>query len=185
MSEKAEKLRARLQSRKEEDERKRLDQEALKQKELDDKVREKEEKRERLTRKLEEKKKLDIVKKATTALEEDKKKLNQQANAPVPAVEKPINTRRSDTMIKKQPSVAGGLPSVRGSKGGLVVPPQKQGSVSGTTNVSAVVGDENSVADMSVEGRQRAADEPRKSLPGGDDSYLDDYQEASFVEEEE
>jgi hypothetical protein len=35
-----------------------------------------EEKRERLNRKIEEKKKLDFVKKATTALEEDKKKIN-------------------------------------------------------------------------------------------------------------
>lgn len=57
--EKAEKLRSRILQRKEEDERKKQGQEALKQKEIEDKNKEREAKREQLTKKLEEKKKTD------------------------------------------------------------------------------------------------------------------------------
>ena len=138
-----------------------------------------EEKRERLNRKIEEKKKLDFVKKATTALEEDKKKINQQPSA---AGDKPINTKRSDTMVKK----TGGLATVRTSKGAgsqYLLPPQSKGAP-GTVSGAGAIGDENSVADvaeMSIEGRKRLSVDQSEQQKGADDSYLDDY--ASFVEE--
>lgn len=78
--EKADKLRARIMSRKDLEGKKKQDAEIMKQKEIEEKNKEREAKREYLAKKLEEKKRLDAKRAAAAAaanaLEEDKKKVN-------------------------------------------------------------------------------------------------------------
>ena len=110
---KAERLRERILLRKEEEGKKRMGQEAMKQKEQDLKEREREEKRAMIGRRLEEKKRQDIQvrrMKEINALEEDRKKLNQQDPKQVQLMiptESRIGTytKRENNQVAKKQSV--------------------------------------------------------------------------------
>ena len=68
----------------------------------------------------------------------------------------------------------------KGSGSQSLLPPQAKGA-NGTVNETGVIGDENSVAELSIEERHRQSIGQSEQPKGADDSYLDDY--ASFVEE--
>jgi superfamily II DNA or RNA helicase len=110
LQDKADKLKARIMQRKEEEGRKKQGAEAQRQREADEVAKQKEEKRAMLSRKLEEKKKAEATnifarrQKDSNALEEDRRRVNQANNVQlvIPTESRMgTYTKRDSSLVKK------------------------------------------------------------------------------------